>query len=66
MKSITFNKGEVGENAYKVCKVWNLGFHVFLNGGDLIFRLCYLRNKKGTHYIQTSVKVKESLDCVEE
>jgi hypothetical protein len=58
-----FYKGKAGRNAYKVAKVWKLGFHVFVNGGDLTFRLCYLRNKNGTHYVQLSVKIKEELDC---
>lgn len=58
-----FYKGKVGKNAYKVCKVWKLGFHVFLNDEDLFFRVCYFRNKKATYYIQISVKVKEKLEC---
>ena len=61
IKRVSFYKGRVGREAYKACKVWKLGFHVFLNGGDLIFRVCYLRNKKGTHYIQMSVKARECL-----
>ena len=60
---IRFDKGKVGMNAYKVCKVWKLGFHVFLNDGDLIFRICYLRNKKGIHYVQMAVRVRKSIDC---
>lgn len=63
MKKIKFYKGRVGQKAYKVCKVWRLGFHVFLNVDDLVFRVCYLRNNKGTHYLQMSVKVKETFDC---
>lgn len=58
-----FYKGKAGKNAYKVSKVWKLGPHVFINGEDIIFRLCYWRNKKGTHYIQLSIKVKEELEC---
>ena len=60
-KRVSFYKGRAGRESYKACKVWRLGFHVFLNDGDLIFRVCYLRNKKGTHYIQMSVKVREKL-----
>lgn len=55
-------KGRVGRNAYKVSKVWKLGLHIFINGEDLIFRICYLRNKNGTYYIQLSVKIKEELE----
>lgn len=62
MKKIRFCRDKVGRKAYQVSKVWKLGFHVFLNGEDLIFRICYLRNKKGTHYIQLSIKVKECLE----
>lgn len=62
-KIIRFYKGRVGRRAYEVCKVWKLGFHVFLNGEDLTFRICYLRNKKGTYYVQLSIKVKENLGC---
>ena len=54
-------KSKVGKNAYQVSKVWKLGFHVFLNGDDLVFRICYLRNEKGTHYVQMSIKVREEL-----
>jgi hypothetical protein len=60
---IKLNKSRAGRTAYKVSKVWKLGFHVFVNGEDLIFRICYLRNKKGTHYVQLSVKIKEELNC---
>ena len=60
-KRVRFDKGRVGRNAYEVCKVWRLGFHIFLNGEDLIFRICYLRNSKGTHYAQLSIKVKETV-----
>ena len=65
MKKIRLYKGKAGRYAYKPpCgKVWRLGFHIFVNGGDLVFRLCYLRNKKGTHYIQLSIQIKEMLDC---
>ena len=60
---IKLKKDKVGRRAYQVSKVWKLGFHVFINGEDLIFRVCYLRNKRGTHYIQLSVKIKECCDC---
>lgn len=56
-------KDRVGRLAYQVSKVWKLGFHVFVNGEDLIFRVCYLRSKKGTHYVQLSVKVRECCEC---
>ena len=60
---MAITKSRVGKNAYKVSKVWKLGFHVFLNGEDLVFRICYLRNEKGTHYVQLSFKVREELNC---
>ena len=47
-----FYKGKVGSKAYTVSKVWKLGWHIFLNGEDLIFRVCYLRNRN-IHYRQT-------------
>ena len=56
-------KSRMGRNAYTISKVWKLGFHIFINGEDLIFRLCYLRNRKGTHYVQLSIKIKEQLEC---
>lgn len=56
-------KDRVGRLAYQVSKVWKLGFHVFINEEDLVFRICYLRNRKGTHYIQLSVKIKEIGEC---
>lgn len=55
---IKLEKDYVGRNAYRVSKVWKLGFHVFLNGENLIARLCYLRTKRHTHYIQASIKVR--------
>lgn len=60
---IKFRKDKVGRNAYKVTKKWRLGPHIFVCGEDLIFRICYLRNKKGTQYIQLSIKIKECSDC---
>ena len=60
---IKFRKDKVGRLAYQVSKVWKLGFHIFTNEEDLVFRICYLRNKNGTHYIQLSVKIKECGDC---
>lgn len=58
-----FYKGKVGSKAYEVSKVWRLGVHIFLNEEDIIFRICYLRNKKGTHYIQLSIKVRKQFEC---
>ncbi len=43
---IKLEKNVVGRNAYRVSKVWKLGFHAFLNGDDFILRFCYLRTKK--------------------
>lgn len=60
---IKYHRGRVGSKAYTVSKVYKLGFHLFLNGEDLIFRVCYLRNIKGTHYVQVSIKIREELDC---
>lgn len=42
---IKLKKGAVGRNAYQVSKVWALGCHSFINGGDYIIRVCYLRTK---------------------
>lgn len=54
---IRLEKNVVGRNAYRLSKVWKLGFHVFLNGDYFILRFCYLRTQKHTHYIQASAKV---------
>ena len=59
---IKYHRGRVGSKAYIVSKVWKLGSHIFLNGEDLIFRICYLRNTKGTHYVQVSIKIREEFD----
>lgn len=56
---IELEKGTVGRNAYRVSKVWKLGFHSFINGGDYILRICYLRTKKHTYYVQVSFKTKD-------
>ena len=63
---IKFRKGRVGRYAYQLVKVWKLGLHIFINEDDLIFRICYLRNKNGTYYIQWSVKIRETGDCCKE
>ena len=60
---IKFHKGKAGKNAYMVSKVWKLGFHIFLNGEDIVFRFCYFRNKKGTHYIQFAKQIRKGLEC---
>lgn len=60
---IKIRKGRVGRNAYKVSKVWDLGFHRFINEEDLIIRICYLRTNTSTHYCQLSIKVKKECDC---
>ena len=60
---IKYRRGRACSKAYTVSKVWRLGIHIFLNGEDLIFRVCYLRNSKGTYYAQISIKVREELDC---
>lgn len=56
---VRIRKGYVGRSAYRVSKVWKLGFHVFLNDEHLILRLCYFRNKKYTCYIQLEIKVRK-------
>ena len=58
-----FYRGKVGTKAYEVSRVWKLGVHIFFCEEDLVFRVCYLRNKKGTHYIELSIKVRKQLDC---
>lgn len=63
MRKIEFDKGKVGRNAHTVSKVWKLGFHLFQTSTDIVFRLCYLRTKKGTHYIQVSKQIRQVLDC---
>ena len=63
--SIKLQKGCVGRNAYRVSKVWRLGFHTFFNGEDFVSRLCYLRTKKHTHYAQVAVKVRNKGDVNE-
>ena len=61
-KKILFYKNTVGRNAYKVSKVWKLGAHVFFNEEDLIFRVCYWRDKSSTRYVQMSIRVRERCD----
>ena len=60
---IKIKKGLMGRNAYQVSKVWKLGFHSFINGSDYILRICYLRTKKHTHYVQVSFKTKAIGEC---
>ena len=60
---IKLEKDVVGRNAYQVSKKWKLGFHTFLNGEDFIFRFCYLRTQRHTHYIQASMKVHNRGEC---
>lgn len=60
---IKIKKGLIGRNAYQVSKVWKLGFHSFINDCDYILRICYLRTKKHTHYVQVSFKTKDIGEC---
>ena len=55
--------GKVGRNAHKVSKVWKLGIHAFTNDTDFIFRICYLRTIKATHYWQFFIQIKENNCC---
>ena len=56
--------GTVGAKAYELTKVWKLGFHLFTSSdGNLIFRICFLRTKKRTHYFQAFVRYKREY-CV--
>lgn len=55
--------GKVGRNAYELSKVWKLGVHAFMNDGNFILRICYLRTKKATYYWQFHVKVKNEYCC---
>lgn len=61
---IKLKKGAIGRNAYRVSKVWKLGFHSFINGDDYIIRICYLRTKKHTHYVQVCFKNKDVGECL--
>lgn len=60
-KNFTFGIGfgQVGARARHVSGVWGLGPHLFMNGGDLIFRICYYRDEKTTYYWQISKTVKK-------
>ena len=55
--------GKVGRNAHKVSKVWKLGIHAFMNDTNFIFRICYLRTIKATHYWQFFIQIKENNCC---
>ena len=60
---VKLEKDVVGRNAYRVSKVWKLGFHGFVNGGYYVIRFCYLRTKRYTHYIQASFKTYNIGEC---
>lgn len=55
--------GKVGRNAYEVSKVWNIGLHAFTTNDDYIFRICYLRTSKATHYWQISIGKRHNDYC---
>lgn len=66
-----FYIGCVGNNAWKVSKVWRLGFHSFTDsmGTYRVIRLCFFRNKEHTFYAQFSWETRSQLtvrcaDCV--
>lgn len=54
--------GSVGAGAYKISKVWRLGFHLFKNGSDLIFRICFFRSKRRTYYWQISKELRQAAE----
>ena len=45
----------LGANAYKASKTFKLGFHKFKCGNDLVLRLCYLRTRKHTYYMEADL-----------
>ena len=49
-----FYKGKVGSKAYELSNVWRLGFHAFKTEHDYVLRLCYMRTKRGTYYVEIS------------
>lgn len=50
--TLWFTKDKVGKDAYLVSKTWRLGFHAFRTEHFSTLRLCYLRDKRGTHYME--------------
>ena len=50
--NISLSANRVGRNAYEVSKTWKLGFHAFSTEHLRTIRLCYLRNKRGTYYVE--------------
>lgn len=58
--------GSVGALAYKLNKVWRLGFHLFECDTYLIFRICFFRSKYSTYYWQISKKIRKHCACMAE
>ena len=54
--NLRFAKYKVGQDAYKISKTYRLGFHAFRTEHFSILRLCYLRDKRGTHYVEIIIK----------
>lgn len=64
-KDFSFGIGfeTAGSKAYETCKTYRLGCHLFKNGNDLIFRICFLRTKTTTHYFQISKQIRPRLNA---
>lgn len=60
------HKGTVGSLAYKVSKTFRLGFHLFKNGNDIIFRFVYLRTKDYSYYIEIAYKYRDIYETQKE
>ena len=62
MFNIKLRAGTVGNNAYRMSKVWKLGIHLFECDYSKIFRVCYLRTNKHTYYFDISKKIGERVE----
>ena len=62
MFNIKLRVGIVGNNAYRLSKVWKLGIHLFECDHIKIFRVCYLRTNKHTYYLDISKKIGERVE----
>lgn len=70
LKTMRFSKdrkkfygfGSVGAGCNDI-PVWRLGVHLFKNGGNMIFRVCYYKNKYKIKYFQYEWEVEERCDC---
>jgi hypothetical protein len=55
-RSVTFKTEKCGREAYKLHRVWRLGFHFFVIPEEAVLRFVFLRTREHTHYAELKIR----------